>query len=90
MEIPDIAREAGIDAPLSVIEAAFQSRGFGKYPETKVTVEERDQIRAGTHWSQTEEGKKWAKDNSEVRDVQGNVVKPVGKCLVRSAVFNSI
>lgn len=88
MEIPDIAREAGIDAPLSVIEAAFESRGFGRYPETKVSEEELEQIRAGKHWSQTAEGKKWAKDNSEVRDAHGNVVKPKGRCLVQSTIFS--
>lgn len=80
MEIPDIAREAGIDAPLSVIEAAFESRGFGRYPETKVTKEELELIKAGKHWSQTEEGKKWAKENSEVRDASGKIVKPAGTC----------
>lgn len=88
MEIPDIAREAGIDAPLSVIEKAFESRGFGRYPETKVTREELEQIRAGKHWSQTEEGKAWAKQNSEVRDAQGNVVKPGGKFLISSLLLS--
>ncbi|KAH0608136.1 uncharacterized protein H6S33_002188 [Morchella sextelata] len=78
MEILDIAREAGINAPLSVIEAAFESRGFGRYPETKVTKEEFELIKAGKHWSQTEEGKAWAKANSEVRDASGNIIKPAG------------
>lgn len=87
MEIPDIAREAGIDAPLSVIEAAFESRGFGRYPETKVTKEELEQIKAGKHWSQTPEGKQWAKDNSEVRDAHGNIVKHKGSCLIQSVIF---
>lgn len=90
MEIPDIAREAGIDAPLSVIEAAFESRGFGRYPETKVTKKELEQIRAGKHWSQTEEGRAWAKQNSEVRDAHGNIVKPEGRSLVLSFCFGTL
>lgn len=76
MEPLDIAKEAGLGRfSLQAIEAAFASRGMGRYPETKVTAKERKQIEKGTHFGQSEVGKKWLNENGEVRDVKGNVVK---------------
>lgn len=78
MDPMDIAAEIGFGRfSQEAIEKAFESRGLGRYPETKVTKKEMAQLKKGTHWSQTKRGKEWLADpkNQEVRDGKGNIVQ---------------